>query len=436
MRGDGGAHRRGARRHPRRHLHRGGDRRAGEGHRPRHRRLRRRPVGVRRAGRPLDPLRAHVLRRPGHRAGAADHAGRRAGPARRPPPRSGAGRPGARARRHAVRRAHPRHPRRADHVRDQAGRLRLRGRAQRCSGSSGRSARPPSGRCRARSVPTRPPHRISRRACWRGWASSAEPVSTQVVARDRHAELLQAIALAGAGLERFATELRHLARTEVGEVREPFGRGQKGSSSMPHKRNPIKSEQVAGLARVLRGNANAAVEDVALWHERDISHSSVERIILPDSTILLDHMQRRVLALVEGMVVDAARMRREPGAHLRRPVLPACPAGPGGGRQHPRRRLPGGAARGPAGAGRARAACASCWRATPRLRGSISMRSSTTPRSCLMRARSSTASTRSPEAPPHEIACRAPPPSGACRAIRVLATPLPSAPGRRGLCPA
>ena len=136
-----------------------------------------------------------------------------------------------------------------------------------------------------------------------------EPVSTQVVARDRHAELLQAIALAGAGLERFATELRHLARTEVGEVREPFGRGQKGSSAMPHKRNPIKSEQVSGLARVLRGNANAALEDVALWHERDISHSSVERIILPDSTILLDHMQRRVLALVEGMVVDAARMR-------------------------------------------------------------------------------------------------------------------------------
>jgi adenylosuccinate lyase len=137
-----------------------------------------------------------------------------------------------------------------------------------------------------------------------------EPVSTQVVARDRHAELLQAVALAGAGLERFTTELRHLARTEVGEVREPFGRGQKGSSAMPHKRNPIKSEQVTGLARVLRGNASAAVEDVALWHERDISHSSVERIILPDSTILLDHMQRRALALVEGMVVDAARMRQ------------------------------------------------------------------------------------------------------------------------------
>ena len=136
-----------------------------------------------------------------------------------------------------------------------------------------------------------------------------EPVSTQVVARDRHAELLQAIALAGAGMERFATELRHLARTEVSEVREPFAAGQKGSSAMPHKRNPIKSEQVVGLARVLRGNALAALEDVSLWHERDISHSSVERIILPDSTSLLDHMQRRVLSLVDGMVIDSARMR-------------------------------------------------------------------------------------------------------------------------------
>ncbi len=138
---------------------------------------------------------------------------------------------------------------------------------------------------------------------------AAEPVSTQVVARDRHAQLLQTIALAGAGLERFTTELRHLARTEVAEVREPFGAGQKGSSAMPHKRNPIKSEQVTGLARVLRGNAQAGVEDVALWHERDISHSSVERVILPDSTILLDHMQRRVITLVEGMVIDSARMR-------------------------------------------------------------------------------------------------------------------------------
>ena len=158
-----------------------------------------------------------------------------------------------------------------------------------------------------------------------------EPVSTQVVARDRHAELLQAIALAGAGLERFATELRHLARTEVSEAREPFGAAQKGSSSMPHKRNPIKSEQVTGLARVLRGNAQAAVEDVTLWHERDISHSSVERIILPDSTTLLDHMQRRVIALVEGMVIDADRMRENldltHGALFSQRVLLALVAG-------------------------------------------------------------------------------------------------------------
>jgi adenylosuccinate lyase len=136
-----------------------------------------------------------------------------------------------------------------------------------------------------------------------------EDVSTQVVPRDRHAELLSAIALAGAGLERVATEVRHLQRTEVREVQEPFRAGQKGSSSMPHKRNPIKSEQIAGLARVLRGNAQAALENVALWHERDISHSSVERVILPDSTILLDYLQHRTIALVRDMTVDVERMR-------------------------------------------------------------------------------------------------------------------------------
>ncbi len=136
-----------------------------------------------------------------------------------------------------------------------------------------------------------------------------EDVSTQVVARDRHAELVQAIALAGAGLERFATEVRHLQRTEVREAQEPFRAGQKGSSAMPHKRNPIKAEQISGLARVLRGNAQAALENVALWHERDISHSSVERVILPDSTILLDYLQQRTLALARDMTVDGERMR-------------------------------------------------------------------------------------------------------------------------------
>ena len=136
-----------------------------------------------------------------------------------------------------------------------------------------------------------------------------EDVSTQVVARDRHAELLEAVALAGAGLERFATELRHLQRTEVLEAREPFRAGQKGSSAMPHKRNPIVSERITGIARLLRGYAQAGLEDVALWHERDISHSSVERVALPDATILLDYAHHLAIRVVEGMVVSSERMR-------------------------------------------------------------------------------------------------------------------------------
>ena len=136
----------------------------------------------------------------------------------------------------------------------------------------------------------------------------AEQVSTQVVPRDRHAEVLQAISLAGAGLERFATEFRHLQRTEVREVEEPFKPGQKGSSAMPHKRNPITSERITGLSRVLRGYAQAGVENVALWHERDISHSGAERVILPDATILLDYAQSLALRLAEGMVVHTDRM--------------------------------------------------------------------------------------------------------------------------------
>jgi adenylosuccinate lyase len=137
---------------------------------------------------------------------------------------------------------------------------------------------------------------------------AAEPVSTQVVPRDRHAELLSAIALAGAGLERFAQEIRHLQRTEVREVEEPFRAGQKGSSAMPHKRNPITTERICGLARVLRGYAQTGLENVALWHERDISHSGAERVVLPDATILLDYMQHLSLRVVRGMVVHADRM--------------------------------------------------------------------------------------------------------------------------------
>jgi adenylosuccinate lyase len=137
----------------------------------------------------------------------------------------------------------------------------------------------------------------------------AESVSTQVVPRDRHAEVLQAIALAGAGLERFATEIRHLQRTEVREVEEPFRAGQqKGSSAMPHKRNPIISERITGIARLLRGYAQTGLENVALWHERDISHSGAERVALPDATILLDYAQSLAIRVADGMVVHEDRM--------------------------------------------------------------------------------------------------------------------------------
>jgi adenylosuccinate lyase len=133
-------------------------------------------------------------------------------------------------------------------------------------------------------------------------------VSSQVIQRDRHAELMTALAITAASLEKFALEIRGLQKTEIGEVEEPFGRGQKGSSAMPHKRNPIGSEQIVGLARLIRANAGAALENVALWHERDISHSSVERVILPDSFIALDHMLRRFTKIVAGMVVHPDRM--------------------------------------------------------------------------------------------------------------------------------
>ncbi len=135
-----------------------------------------------------------------------------------------------------------------------------------------------------------------------------EPASTQVVARDRHAELLSTLALVGATLERFATEIRHLQRSEVGEVRESFGPRQKGSSAMPHKRNPIASENATGIARLLRGYAGAGLEDVALWHERDISHSSVERVALVDAFLALDYTLVRMTRLIDDLVVDTERM--------------------------------------------------------------------------------------------------------------------------------
>ena len=136
------------------------------------------------------------------------------------------------------------------------------------------------------------------------------PVASQVLQRDQHAEVMTALAICAASLETFATEIRALQKTEVREVEEPFGAKQKGSSAMPHKRNPVGSEQVAGLARVVRANALAAMENVALWHERDISHSSVERVIVPDSFLALDHMLRRFTDIVEGLTVNTDRMLR------------------------------------------------------------------------------------------------------------------------------
>ena len=152
-----------------------------------------------------------------------------------------------------------------------------------------------------------------------------DPVSTQIVQRDRHAELLAALALVAASLEKFALEIRHLARTEVAEVAEPFGKGQKGSSAMPHKRNPILAENVCGIARLVRGYATAALENIALWHERDISHSSVERVIAPDATIALDFAVARMTGVVEGLEVRpeamAANLARTSGAVFSEQVL-------------------------------------------------------------------------------------------------------------------
>jgi len=142
------------------------------------------------------------------------------------------------------------------------------------------------------------------------------PIATQVVPRDIHAEYLQALALVGASIERWAVEFRHLQRTEVLEAEEPFTEGQKGSSAMPHKRNPITWERLTGLARVLRGNAIAALENVALWHERDISHSSVERIIFPDSCALLDYMLGLLVHLMDGLAVYPGNMKKNIGLSL------------------------------------------------------------------------------------------------------------------------
>ena len=150
---------------------------------------------------------------------------------------------------------------------------------------------------------------VERIACER-LGLEPDPLSTQVIARDRHAELLGALALAATSLDRFATEIRHLARTEVREVEEPFGKGMKGSSAMPHKRNPKVAERICGLARVVRANALVGLENVPLWHERDISQSSAERIVIPDSFLALDYMLDRFSWILDGLLVHQDRMRR------------------------------------------------------------------------------------------------------------------------------
>jgi adenylosuccinate lyase len=150
---------------------------------------------------------------------------------------------------------------------------------------------------------------VERLACER-LGLEPEPMPTQVIPRDRHAELVSALALCAASLDRFATEIRHLARTEVREVEEPFGSGQKGSSAMPHKRNPVVAERISGLARVVRSYAAVGLDNVVLWHERDISHSSAERVVLPDAFLALDYMLDRFAWLINGLVVHPERMRR------------------------------------------------------------------------------------------------------------------------------
>ena len=204
---------------------------------------------------------------------------------------------------------HARRARRAHHVRREARRLRLRGAPQPAAAGARRRGRVRGALSGAVGTYAANGPEVEE-AVLKRLGLARENVSTQVVPRDRHAELLSAIALAGAGLERFATEIRHLQRTEVREVEEPFRSGaQKGSSAMPHKRNPIVTERITGIARLLRGYAQTGFENVALWHERDISHSSVERVTLPDATILLDYAQHLAIRVVEGMTVHADRMR-------------------------------------------------------------------------------------------------------------------------------
>ncbi len=183
------------------------------------------------------------------------------------------------------------------------------------------------------------PPAVEAEACAR-LGLAAAPIATQVIQRDRHADYFTTLALIGASLEKVATEIRHLQRTEVREAEESFAGDQKGSSAMPHKRNPVLSENICGLARLLRGHALAALENVALWHERDISHSSVERVIVPDSTILLDFMMPRLKGVLANLVVYPENMTDQPRVQPGAGVLPGAAPGPGEPGPDPGRGLP------------------------------------------------------------------------------------------------
>src|SRR5688572_30586100 len=307
----------GTRPHPRRRARRDGgpgrgrpraDRRDREDDGSRRHRVRQPGCGDRRARRPVSPLRAHEQRCRRHRPGAPAARRRRAAPARLRPAARGADRPSPgggetvmMGRTHSV------------HAEPITFGLKLAGWAfeidrgrRRLAGAvdeigTGKISGP---------VGTYSHLGPDLEAEVLGELGlHADPASTQIVQRDRHAALLGAMAILGGSLERFATEIRNLQHTEIGELQEPFKTGQKGSSAMPHKRNPILSERISGLARLLRSYAGAALENQPLWHERDISHSSAERVILPDATILLDYMLVKSATLIEGLVVRSERMR-------------------------------------------------------------------------------------------------------------------------------
>ena len=239
--------------------------------------------------------------------------------------------------------------------------------------------------------------RVEEEVCAKLGLRAAE-ASSQIVARDRHAELMGALAITASTLDAIATEIRHLARTEVREVQEPFATGQKGSSAMPHKRNPVRCERVTGLARVIRGNLQAALENIVLWHERDISHSSAERVILPDSTIALHFMLSEMLAVLEGLEVFPERMRENLRGRRRVGVLAERVARAGGRGPGSRRGVRDRADGGGRGVGRGRVVPRPARRGRPRARTDrrpVSTSCSTRRRRCGTSTSSSTGSRRS-----------------------------------------